>query len=165
MMILAKLLQWTAAVLLGVAVTWWVVEHAGDNTATAVVHLTEPGVDVVVGDQTFRAEECPRSPLVCELPAGRHELRVSRGIGSSAGRSSPWKGASKWCSPPTSRRRAVPHLERGGQPRVEGPRGSAIGWSDSWGGVQAARASAARLSFPAPPCVWSISTGARGGES
>jgi hypothetical protein len=79
MMILAKLLQWTAAGLLGVAVTWWVVEHAGDNTGMAVVHMTEPGVDVVVGDQTFRAEECPRSPLVCELPAGRHELRVSRG--------------------------------------------------------------------------------------
>ena len=79
MMILAKLLQWTAAGLLGVAVTWWVVEHAVDNAATAVVHLTEPGVDVVVGDQTFRAVDCPRSPLVCELPAGRHELRVSRG--------------------------------------------------------------------------------------
>src|SRR4051794_29432728 len=78
-LILAKSIQWAAAGLLGVAASWWVVEHVGDPKGTAVVHVTEPGVEVAVGDRTFRVEGRTYAPLVCELPAGRHVLRMSRG--------------------------------------------------------------------------------------
>jgi hypothetical protein len=77
--ILTKPLQWAAAGLLGVATTWWVVEHVGGPTGTAVVHVCEPGVDLAVGDRTYRVEQRTDAPLVCELPPGRHELRMSRG--------------------------------------------------------------------------------------
>ena len=78
-MVLIKSLQWAAAGLLGVATTWWVVEHAGGSTGTVIVHVAEFGADVVVGDRTFRVEDEGDVPVVCELPAGRHELRLSRG--------------------------------------------------------------------------------------
>ena len=78
-LILTQLIPWGAAGLLGVATTRWVVEHAGDNAGTAVVHVNEPGVEMVVGDQTFRIEDQLPEPLVCELPAGRHVLLMSRG--------------------------------------------------------------------------------------
>lgn len=78
-LILTKACQWVAGGLVGVATTWWVVEHLGGPTGTATVHVCEPDVDVVVGDRTYRVEDTRTSPLVCELPAGRHELRMSRG--------------------------------------------------------------------------------------
>ena len=77
--ILTNSLPWAAAGLVGVAATWWAVEHVGGPDGTAIVHVCEPGVDVVVGDQTYRVERPLDEPLVCDLPAGRHELRMSRG--------------------------------------------------------------------------------------
>src|SRR4051812_28102327 len=80
-MTLAKSMQWAAAVLLGVATTRWLVAHIGEPDGTAVIQVTRPGVDVVVGDRTFRIEEVPSAPLVCELPAGGQVLRMSGGGG------------------------------------------------------------------------------------
>lgn len=77
--ILTKVCQWAAGGLLGVGTTWWVVEHLGGPGGSVVVHLCEPDVDLVVGHHTCRIGSLPADPLVCDLPAGRHELRVSRG--------------------------------------------------------------------------------------
>jgi hypothetical protein len=65
--------------LLGGAVLWWVAVNVGPRTGTAVVHVTEPGVVVAVGDQTRRVGVVNGEPLVIELEAGEHWLRMRRG--------------------------------------------------------------------------------------
>ena len=78
-LVLAKLSQWSAAGLLGVASIWWVVEHVGGPTGTVIYHAGESPINVAVGDRTFHVADPHSGPLIFDLPAGRHELRLSRG--------------------------------------------------------------------------------------
>jgi hypothetical protein len=68
-----------AASLLGGATLWYVAEHSGPKTGTAVVHVTEANVVVIVGGVSFQVDEWRSAPLVCELPAGQHRLVMTRG--------------------------------------------------------------------------------------
>lgn len=65
--------------LIGGAALWWVAGHAGHQTATVVVHVAEPDVEVALGGRTFRINRQDGEPLVLELPAGPHRLTMSRG--------------------------------------------------------------------------------------
>ncbi|QDV35923.1 hypothetical protein [Tautonia plasticadhaerens] len=64
---------------LGVVVLGFVAEHSGPRTGEVVVHVTEPGVELSVGGISLDVRERRYEPLVFELPAGRHELTMSRG--------------------------------------------------------------------------------------
>jgi hypothetical protein len=65
--------------LLGGALLSLVAMLSGPRTGTAIVHVTEPGVVVSVGGQTFHVGDDPYTPLVCDLPAGEHRLTMTRG--------------------------------------------------------------------------------------
>src|SRR5262245_45843585 len=64
---------------LGLAMLGWIVEHAGPPDGEAVVHVVEADVRVTVGGKTYPIGERNYAPLVCRLPAGSHELTMSRG--------------------------------------------------------------------------------------
>ncbi|SIO15036.1 hypothetical protein SAMN05444166_2714 [Singulisphaera sp. GP187] len=63
----------------GAALLYWVASQAGPRTGTAIVHVTEPDVAVSVGSQMFRVDASIHEPLVCDLPAGEHRLKMMRG--------------------------------------------------------------------------------------
>jgi hypothetical protein len=65
--------------LLGGATLCWVAANVGPQTGTAIVHVTEPDVMVTVGGVAFNIEDFIHAPIVCELPAGTHELTMRRG--------------------------------------------------------------------------------------
>lgn len=67
------------AALLAGSMLGWVAERSGPPRVEVVVHVAEPDVEVGVGGRTFRVEGRAGSPLVCELPPGRHELLMTRG--------------------------------------------------------------------------------------
>ena len=63
---------------LGGAILWQVHNQCCSMKAVAYVHVMTPAVDVTVDDQTYRVETLWDSPIVCELPPGRHLLRCSQ---------------------------------------------------------------------------------------
>jgi hypothetical protein len=65
---------WTLAA----GVFWQVAEHAGNRDCVAYVHVTEPRVDVTIDDQTYQIEAWQAVPIVSELRAGRHTLKMTR---------------------------------------------------------------------------------------
>src|SRR3954453_13556038 len=65
--------------LLGGSMLWWVAAHAGPPRNEVIVHVTEPDVEVAVGDHVFRLQEWTEGPIACELPPGPHTLRMRRG--------------------------------------------------------------------------------------
>lgn len=67
--------QW----LVGGATLCWVAANAGPQTGTAIVHVTEAHVTVTIGGVAFNIENFIHAPIVCELPAGTHELTMRRG--------------------------------------------------------------------------------------
>lgn len=74
-----RVLDGLVGILLGGAILGWVACHAGPPTGTAVVHVTEPNVEVAVGGHEFEIGATrSHAPLVCELPAGEHRLTMTR---------------------------------------------------------------------------------------
>jgi hypothetical protein len=78
-LLLSRALKGAAALSAGLLVLGLVVERAGPWDVEAVVHVTEPDVEVSVGGQTFRVEGWAPAPLVCRLAPGTYELVMSRG--------------------------------------------------------------------------------------
>jgi hypothetical protein len=73
-----RIIKGLAACLLGLGTLAWIVDHAGSEYGEAVVHVTEPDVEVVVSGRTYRIEGRAYDPIVCRLPRGRHELIMRR---------------------------------------------------------------------------------------
>jgi hypothetical protein len=66
-------------VALGGGFLWLVAAEVGGPTGTAVVHVLEPDVVVVVGGVAIRVEGLRADPLVVEVPRGENRLVVMRG--------------------------------------------------------------------------------------
>jgi hypothetical protein len=68
--------KWVAGCLVGIVTLLQVIDKAGNPGCTAVVHVTEfPAVASVDGREQ-RVESAFESPVVFELPAGDHVLRL-----------------------------------------------------------------------------------------
>jgi hypothetical protein len=70
-----------AGLALAAAILWQVVQHPaspGSQNGTAYVHVLATDVDVMVGDATYHVASFHDIPIVCELTAGKHILRMSR---------------------------------------------------------------------------------------
>ncbi|HEV3165090.1 MAG TPA: hypothetical protein VGZ22_13780 [Isosphaeraceae bacterium] len=76
--LLGKLARTSAAGLLGAAVLGWVADHTQPDEGTAFVHVTEPDVQVSIGDRTYTVAGTQLAPIECGLPPGRHTLVMSR---------------------------------------------------------------------------------------
>jgi hypothetical protein len=63
---------------LGSAILWQVGAHSGPPNGTAYVHVTTAPVDVTVDEKTYHVETLANSPVVCEVPPGKHVLRMTR---------------------------------------------------------------------------------------
>lgn len=64
--------------LISVSVLGWVVNQAGDPNGEVVIHVAESEVDVALGGIVYRIENRRYEPILCKLPAGRHELSMRR---------------------------------------------------------------------------------------
>ena len=69
----SKLLKGLAALLLGVATLWWIIEQVEPPGGTAIVHVIESDVEVIVGGQSY-FEDQPNAVIECRLRAGRHRF-------------------------------------------------------------------------------------------
>jgi hypothetical protein len=58
---------------------WWVAAQSGSQQGSVVIHVTEPNVTVSLDDRVFRIGANHYNPIACELPAGEHLLRMTRG--------------------------------------------------------------------------------------
>jgi hypothetical protein len=74
----SKLTKGMSAVLLGGSTLYWVVEEVKPVEGTVLVHITEPDVEVTVGDHVFRISEREWAPIECTLRPGRYLLRMTR---------------------------------------------------------------------------------------
>jgi hypothetical protein len=74
---LNQLFKNAIALALGATTLGWVVEHIDTPCGTAVVHVTEPQVEVTVDDQSFVVLR-PFSVIEVSLPAGSHRLCMKR---------------------------------------------------------------------------------------
>ena len=72
-------IKMVAAGLLGGATLCWVAASAGPTTARVIVHVTEADVRVEVGGFQFEVGESSLTPIVCRIPAGEHQLVMTRG--------------------------------------------------------------------------------------
>jgi hypothetical protein len=77
-MIPARLGRFFGGGLLGTVALGWIAVHCGPPNGQAVVHVAEADVELIVGGNSYRIEGRRYSPIVCELPAGRHELSLVR---------------------------------------------------------------------------------------
>ncbi len=66
------------AVVLGGAILWQVSLRCGAMTGQAVVHVSMPNVVIAVDDATYWVETLWETPIVCDLPPGRHTVRMHR---------------------------------------------------------------------------------------
>jgi hypothetical protein len=66
------------ALVVSSAFLWQIAERAGPQDCTAIVHVTEPDVDVSIDEADFHLATWTSSPLVCPLFPGRHTLRMWR---------------------------------------------------------------------------------------
>jgi hypothetical protein len=71
------LFQYVASLLLGGTTLYWVVAHIDLPDGTAVVHVIEPEVEVILDGQSFNVLRA-YSVIECSLPAGRHRLCMKR---------------------------------------------------------------------------------------
>ena len=76
--IVSRLIKSIGALVLGVATLSWVVDQVGELESCVVVHVTEPDVEVTVGDQSFFNDR-PFGVIECRLRPGRHLLRMIQG--------------------------------------------------------------------------------------
>jgi hypothetical protein len=70
--------KWVGALILGAVVLWQVVEHAGTTNGGAIVHVSTTPADVTIDDAAYHVDSLEQTPIVCELRAGRHKVRMLR---------------------------------------------------------------------------------------
>jgi hypothetical protein len=75
----SRIIKGMGSLLLGGIALWWVVEQVGPTHGTVLVHVTEPDVEVTIGDSTFPIKERRYDPLECQLQPGKYALRMMRG--------------------------------------------------------------------------------------
>jgi hypothetical protein len=79
-MILTKLLfsicKLVGTLLLAGVILWQVVEQCGPNQGKVIVHVTKARVDVTIDEATYPVGSIWMNPIVCELPPGRHTVRM-----------------------------------------------------------------------------------------
>ena len=63
---------------LAIGVFWQVAVHSTPPCGVAYIHVMEADVEVTLDNQTRRVEGLETAPLVRELSAGRHTLRMAR---------------------------------------------------------------------------------------
>jgi hypothetical protein len=63
---------------LGSLVLWQVAIHSGPPNGIAYIHVQEPGVELLVDDLEYHVESLQDTPITCELPPGKHVLRMER---------------------------------------------------------------------------------------
>lgn len=71
--------QSVAAGVLGLTMLSSIAIHSKGTGGEVVLHVVEPDVEVTLGRETFLVEGRRFEPIVCELPAGGHRLKVVRG--------------------------------------------------------------------------------------
>ena len=64
------------ALILGAVVLWQVVEHVGPTKGGAIVHVSTTPADVTIDDAVYHVDSLEQTPIVCELRAGRHKVRM-----------------------------------------------------------------------------------------
>jgi hypothetical protein len=74
----SRIMKGIGALLLGGATLSWVVDQVSEIESCLAVHVTEPEVEVIVGDQSFFNDR-PFGVIECRLRSGRHLLRMRRG--------------------------------------------------------------------------------------
>ncbi len=70
--------QGLAMLILAGGILGFVVKHAADHKGIAYVHVSTPGVDVMIDDSSYYVETLESTPIVHELGAGAHSLRMLR---------------------------------------------------------------------------------------
>jgi hypothetical protein len=63
---------------LGSVVLWQVAIHTGPPNGIAYIHVSAPGVEVLVDDLGYHVESLRDAPIKCELAPGKHVLRMER---------------------------------------------------------------------------------------
>jgi hypothetical protein len=63
---------------LGSVVLWQVAIHSGPPNGIAYVHVSAPGVELLVDDLGYQVESLQDSPITCELRPGKHSLRMEQ---------------------------------------------------------------------------------------
>ncbi len=76
---LVAFMKGVGAVCLGGVILWQVAEHSRLNQGTAIVHVFETPVVVLVDDREYPINTVNQSPLFCEVRSGRHVLSLRRG--------------------------------------------------------------------------------------
>jgi hypothetical protein len=76
---LVAFVKGVGAVCLGSLVLWQVAQHSGATRGTAIVHVFESHVVVSLDDRDYPVNTVYESPLLCEVRAGRHVLKLKRG--------------------------------------------------------------------------------------
>jgi hypothetical protein len=76
--LVARLAKIGGGGLLSCVILGWIVGQVGPPHGEAVVHITEPNVEVTIGGNVYHIESRRYDPIVCRLPIGRHSLIMSR---------------------------------------------------------------------------------------
>jgi hypothetical protein len=63
---------------LGPIVLWQVAIHSGPPNGIAYIHVSAPGVELLVDDLGYHVESLEDSPITCELRPGNHVLRMEQ---------------------------------------------------------------------------------------
>jgi hypothetical protein len=58
---------------------WQVAERAGPPGCDAIVHVTEPDVEIRLDNTSYRVDGWMRTPFVFKLHSGHHTLSMQRG--------------------------------------------------------------------------------------
>jgi hypothetical protein len=79
--ILVSFLHYAATLSIGGVVVWQVATHGGRHNGHAVVHVGVANVELEIDGERCLIDTIPAAPLVFELPAGWHSLRLIRADG------------------------------------------------------------------------------------
>lgn len=66
------------SLVMGLLLLGFMVERAGPQNGSVVIHVTEPDVLITIDDWTERVEGWAGAPLSVDLPKGAHTLVMSR---------------------------------------------------------------------------------------
>ena len=73
---LFAMLNGMATLAVGGVILWQVAIRTGPQNCVAYVHVSKPNVLVTVDGSEYHIETLDQTPIVCELAAGRHLLRM-----------------------------------------------------------------------------------------
>jgi len=75
---IATLLKRLGAVCLAFVIFWHVTHASAPRRSRAIVHVSQPGVMVIVDHANYRIRSIAESPVICELEPGDHRAQVWR---------------------------------------------------------------------------------------